>query len=206
MSTKEKILDTAKELFNINGVENVTTRHIACKINISQGNLHYHYPNKNELIIELHKLFLEEILKRMAMVGLTEFNLELWYKLLFSAFKVMYEYRFFFIDALVIWRKIDSIKQNTIAFYKQGKFQFDFLISQLNDRELLRKDITEKQFDNLHKHISIFYNSWLTLSDIIAENKDPERIPQYFANLIFSIWVPYLSEKGLDDYKKILSK
>lgn len=206
MSTKEKILHAAKELFNFKGVENVTTRHIASQINISQGNLHYHYPNKNEIIIELHKQFLGEVMQRMSMVASTEFNLEMWYNLVSSAFRVMYDYRFFFIDTLVIWRKIEMIKHSSLAFYEQSKFQFSFLISQLNERGLLRNDISAEQFNNLYKHVAIFYNSWLSMVDVIANEEDPERIPQYFANLIFTIWVPYLSDKGLEDFKKITLK
>jgi len=206
MSTKEKILHAAKELFNFKGVENVTTRHIASQINISQGNLHYHYPNKNEIIIELHKQFLSEVMQRMSMVASTEFNLEMWYNLVSSAFRVMYDYRFFFIDTLVIWRKIEMIKHSSLAFYEQSKFQFSFLISQLNERGLLRNDISAEQFNNLYKHVAIFYNSWLSMVDVIANEEDPERIPQYFANLIFTIWVPYLSDKGLEDFKKITLK
>ena len=206
MSTKQKILYAAKELFNAKGVENVTTRHIASHIKISQGNLHYHYPNKNEIIIELHKQFLGEIMQRMSMVASTEFNLEMWYNLISSAFGVMYEFRFFFIDTLVIWRKIEMIKHSSLAVYEQGKFQFAFLVSQLNERDLLRKDLSDEQFNNLYKHVAIFYNSWMSMKDIIADNEEPDRIPQYFANLIFTIWVPYLSDKGLEDYKKISLK
>lgn len=203
MSTKEKILSAAKELFNVEGVENVTTRHIASKINMSQGNLHYHYPNKKEIIIELHKQFLGEVMQRMSMVALTEFNLEMWYNLISSAFKVMYEFRFFFIDTLVIWRKIEMIKNSSITFYEQGKFQFAFLVSQLHERGLLRKDISDEQLNNLYKHVALFYNSWLSMKDIIGDKEEPDRLPQYFANLVFTIWVPYLSEKGLEDFKRI---
>ena len=50
MNTKEKILKEALKQFNASGVEQVTTRHIAKGLSMSQGNLHYHFPNKDELI------------------------------------------------------------------------------------------------------------------------------------------------------------
>lgn len=55
MKTKERILQTSVELFNKNGVTAITTNHIAKGMNISPGNLYFHYDNKEEIIVELFK-------------------------------------------------------------------------------------------------------------------------------------------------------
>lgn len=55
MKTKERILLTSIDLFNRSGVVAVTTNHIAKAMDISPGNLYFHYDNKEEIIVELFK-------------------------------------------------------------------------------------------------------------------------------------------------------
>lgn len=49
-STRDRIVDAAVELFNADGVGNVTTNHIAAHLGMSPGNLYYHFANKEEIV------------------------------------------------------------------------------------------------------------------------------------------------------------
>ena len=48
--TAERILEVTLELFNRFGEPNVSTTLISAELNISPGNLYYHYPAKDELL------------------------------------------------------------------------------------------------------------------------------------------------------------
>ena len=53
MKTKERILRTAKDLFNQQGMYKTGVRDIACTLEISPGNLSYHYSRRQDLLMAL---------------------------------------------------------------------------------------------------------------------------------------------------------
>lgn len=53
MKTKDKIIETARQLFNEKGTRHVTTNHVAAQAGISPGNLYYHFRNKEGIILAI---------------------------------------------------------------------------------------------------------------------------------------------------------
>jgi AcrR family transcriptional regulator len=53
MNTRDKIIDTALQLFNAQGTGAVSTNHIAATAGISPGNLYYHFRNKEDIILAI---------------------------------------------------------------------------------------------------------------------------------------------------------
>lgn len=95
--TAERILLTTLELFNRFGEPNVSTTMISAELNISPGNLYYHYPSKDELVNTLFDRFeasLQELLG--AAEGVRDVE-DAWF-FLHSLFERLWEYRFFYRD------------------------------------------------------------------------------------------------------------
>jgi AcrR family transcriptional regulator len=61
MKTRDRILECALKLFNQEGEPNVSTLQIANELEISPGNLYYHFHGKEPLVLELFERFQAEM-------------------------------------------------------------------------------------------------------------------------------------------------
>ena len=107
--TKQRILDAALALFNQLGTPNASTNHIALELEISPGNLYYHYPNKEQLIEQLFSNY-EQALQPLIQQTFTEpLSIEdIWFFLHLN-FELALEYRFIYQDSDYITSKCPSL-------------------------------------------------------------------------------------------------
>ncbi|HEX6138571.1 MAG TPA: TetR/AcrR family transcriptional regulator [Casimicrobiaceae bacterium] len=96
--TRERILATALALFNRSGEPNVTTADIADEMNISPGNLYYHFRNKDEIIGELYAALDAAVAPLLAGPSARAANVEDLWLFLHLMFERMWQYRFFYRD------------------------------------------------------------------------------------------------------------
>ena len=61
VTNRDRILKKSIELFNTQGVVAITTNHIADALNISPGNLYFHFRNKEQITLELYKSMTNEL-------------------------------------------------------------------------------------------------------------------------------------------------
>ncbi|MDP5170477.1 MAG: TetR/AcrR family transcriptional regulator, partial [Bacteroidia bacterium] len=64
--TKVRILQTALKLYNEHGVynphgEQITARRIAAELNMSDGNLRYHFPSREDIVRGLYDELVEKL-------------------------------------------------------------------------------------------------------------------------------------------------
>jgi AcrR family transcriptional regulator len=95
--TAERILEVTLELFNRFGEPNVSTTLISAELNISPGNLYYHYPAKDELINSLFDRY-ERALGELLQAADSVRNIEDAWLFFHMLFELIWQYRFLYRD------------------------------------------------------------------------------------------------------------
>ena len=95
--TAERILEVSLELFNRFGEPNVSTTLISAEMNISPGNLYYHYPAKDELINALFDRY-ERALGEILNAGEGVRDVEDAWFFMHTLFELIWQYRFLYRD------------------------------------------------------------------------------------------------------------
>lgn len=60
-TTRERILDASRRIFNEKGYAGTKLAEIASSVGISQGNLTYHFPTKRQIVAELQKRMAQKV-------------------------------------------------------------------------------------------------------------------------------------------------
>ncbi len=95
--TAERILEVTLALFNRFGEPNVSTTLISAELNISPGNLYYHYPAKDELINSLFDRY-EKALSEILQAADGVENVEDAWLFFHMLFELIWSYRFLYRD------------------------------------------------------------------------------------------------------------
>lgn len=96
--TRERILEAALRLFNDFGEPNVPTTVIADDLEISPGNLYYHFHNKDEIVEAIFADFEREIEELLCVPNHRPADVDDIWLFLHLLFEHIWKYRFFYRD------------------------------------------------------------------------------------------------------------
>lgn len=96
--TRERLLDLSLRLFNEQGEPQVTTTAIADEMNISPGNLYYHFRNKDDIVDALFEQFEREMDALLRLPQEREADVEDAWLFLHLLFETIWKHRFVYRD------------------------------------------------------------------------------------------------------------
>ena len=96
--TRERIIELSHRLFNDFGEPNVTTSMIGDEMNISPGNLYYHFRNKDEILEAIFSDFEREMDVLLALPVKRRISVEDAWLFLHLVFELIWKYRFIYRD------------------------------------------------------------------------------------------------------------
>ncbi|ADR22988.1 TetR family transcriptional regulator [Marivirga tractuosa] len=194
-NTKEKILQASLLLFNEKGMVNVSLRQIAQELNISQGNLNYHFKLKEDIVEALYFQLVEEMDNQMKSMELDN-QLESLYKSSIKTMEKMYDYKFILIDFIHLMNENKKIKSHYAALMKFRNEQFQSVFRMLIEAEIFRPAEFEQEYERLYQRMNIIGDSWINVYATFDEDNSVE----YYGDLLFEMIYPYLTDKGKREY------
>ena len=98
LKTRDRIVQTSLQLFNEYGEPRITTNHIADELDISPGNLYYHFRNKDDIIWLLFEQFERRMDAALQVPERRIPDMEDMWLYLHLVFENIWEYRFLYRD------------------------------------------------------------------------------------------------------------
>jgi len=202
MTTKERILEKALELFNKKGISVVSSKHISETLGISYGNLCYHFPRKDDIILELYLNMQQRIDHQFKNIQKEVMNFEFMLSRLNTLFEEIYHYKFIYLGITKVMRHFNHIKKHA---QEQMKVRSEILN---NVGDFLIKEGYIKPF-NVQKHkdmlihaLLIITNSWIADAETFFAGKEEEKV-DYYMQLFFNLVQPTLTAKGQKGFQRL---
>ena len=194
--TAERILEVTLELFNRFGEPNVSTTLISAEMNISPGNLYYHYPAKDELINSLFDRFeraLNELLN--ASDGVRDVE-DAWF-FMHSLFELIWQYRFLYRDLNDLLSKNRRLETHVQSVLKNKARSIRTMLDSMSRAGAVSIDPLEAEPTATSMVVVLTY--WLSFEYVRDPRKalEPESAQAALlrgAHHVLNLLVPYLEQ------------
>ena len=189
--TRNRILDVALRLFNEQGETNISTNHIADELEISPGNLYYHYRNKDDIIEQLFLRFEERMDQALVAPEGREVTLEDVWLQLHLVFECIWNYRFIYRDIINILSRNRSLRLRFARILKRGSSNAQGIMRGLNETGAMRASAAE--IEGLATNILVLATFWLNYANVRGE-KDEQRAIQQGIVQVMMLVSPFLRD------------
>ena len=157
--TRQRILDTSLAMFNAQGEPNVTTNHIADELEISPGNLYYHFRNKDDIIEHLFGRYEERIDTALAAPSGRLPGLEDVWLQLHLVFECIWDYRFLYRDLVDILSRNRRLRLRFARILKRADEQAHAVMRGLSHAGVMRASAAE--LDAAATNVLVISTFWM---------------------------------------------
>lgn len=195
MKTRDRILVTSLELFNLCGEPNVTTIDIANEMDISPGNLYYHFRNKDEIISELFQQFETDMLDVLQTPQEEGFEIMDYWMYIHLIFEKIWEFRFLYRDLASILERNEKLQKRFNRILDRKAESCRTVITSMRDASLI--EIDEHQIEALATNVVIMGTYWMNYQQIRNLGDNPEREDLgHGVYQVMSLIAPFLPAEG----------
>lgn len=201
--TKQRILDTARDLFNREGVHRVALRDVARAVGVSVGNLNYHFATKDDLVcalvLEVHEhnasTLFADVPPDFSPIGL--------YRTAMAAMHNGVAYRFVqlsYADAVAASSELQRLEASLAP---KRRARSDRMIARLVENGFIDGRRFAPRADVVYEQGQLISSGWMAVA-AVQRRKDADAIP-HFAKLGVALLEPYATPKGVRQIRSILA-
>jgi AcrR family transcriptional regulator len=203
MKTRDRILHTSLALFNEEGEATTTTIDIANELNISPGNLYYHFKGKDQIIAELFQQY-EQAMRHTLTAPLerplssdrstTEQN---WY-FLYVVIEEMYQYRFLYHNLENLLQRYPDIKRGFKRLLQLKRAALYAICQTLLQQDVI--DARDQQLLGLADNMTLNLTFWFSYETLVHNNRPPQVTIHQGVLQLLTMVAPYLGDEELSFY------
>jgi len=172
--TRQRILDASLAMFNEQGEPNVTTNHIADELEISPGNLYYHFRNKDDIIEQLFQRYEERMdTALVAPEGRLRDLEDIWLQL-HLVFEAIWDYRFLYRDLVDILSRNRRLRMRFARILKRAADNAHSGMRGLVQAGVMRASAAE--IEATATNILVVATFWLNYASVRGDRDEHEAI------------------------------
>ncbi|MFZ5634980.1 MAG: TetR/AcrR family transcriptional regulator [Pseudomonadota bacterium] len=189
--TRQRILETSLAMFNAQGEPNVTTNHIADELEISPGNLYYHFRNKDDIIEQLFARYEERMDGALAAPSgrLPELE-DIWLQL-HLVFECIWDYRFLYRDLVEILSRNRRLRLRFARILKRADDRAHMVMRGLSQAGIMRASADE--LDAAATNVLVLSTFWLNYSAARGDRDEQVAIRQGIVQVMMLL-APFLRD------------
>ena len=189
--TRQRILDASLAMFNAQGEPNVTTNHIADELEISPGNLYYHFRNKDDIIEHLFGKYEERIDNALAAPSGRLPGLEDVWLQLHLVFECIWDYRFLYRDLVDILSRNRRLRIRFARILKRADEQAHVVMRGLSQAGVMRASAAE--LDAAATNVLVISTFWMNYASARGD-KDEQRSIRDGIVQVMMLLAPFLRD------------
>jgi AcrR family transcriptional regulator len=204
MKTRDRILVTSLALFNEEGEPDTTTIDIAHEMDISPGNLYYHFKGKDQIIAELfqqYEIALSSTLNAPIEKPLSadRSNVEDNWYYLYVVLEEMYQYRFLYHNLDNLLQRYPDIRKRFKRLLQLQRSALMAICQALLDQSVI--DARDQQLLGLVDNMTLAMTFWFSYDQLLNESRKPDVIIHQGVFQLMTMIAPYLGDDQLPFYR-----
>ncbi len=189
--TAQRILLVSLELFNTHGEANITSVDIANELDMSPGNLYYHFKGKEEITAALFAMYHDRMKKILFAPGDNGLVIKDFFYFLYVTFETSHIFRFLYRNPSDLVTKYPYIERGFKQLIKAKEKGFNQILSDFARQGTLA--VQSEQIVHLIELISMVLTQGLNYYVMKGDDIDDEDIIYRGLAAIFFAISPYLS-------------